>query len=530
MDIESLDPPIKDYILAFKSEADAKIQTLEKQVALLLEELRLERHTRFGRSSEQLLHEQVLPFSEGEQVSVDPSPSADESVTVAEHVRRKGGRKPLAADLPRVESLFDIDEADKLCACGSKRTKIGEERCEKLHHIPEKYFVEVQVRPYYACKKCDGSSDDHASPIRVAKVPASIIPKGIATADLLASIIVNKFCDHLPFHRQEQRLSRMGVSISRTDMANWTIKAGRAVQPIFEVLCERQRLGAVINMDETPVTVMGEEGKSNSSKSYIWLMRGGPPNTPIITYHYRTSHAASEARQLLAGFSGFLQTDGLDSYPPAIAGMPIIHVGCWAHARRRFHEADKASPKAGIGKAGLDWIWRLYAIERDLRKDLNEGKFSREQFKRDRIEKTDPVFRDFKAWLLTESLKVLPSGLAGKAISYALGQWDTLVRYTAHADLTPDNNAAENGIRPFVLGRKNWMICGSPDGATYASLFYSLIETAKANEIDPFNYLMTLFHFAPSTKSATEWARLLPLKGTYNPPGPVTIPIPPGLF
>jgi transposase len=211
VDIESLDPPIKDYFLAFKSEADAKIQTLEKHVALLLEELRLARHTRFGRSSEQLLHEQVLPFSEGEQVSVDPSPSADESVVVAEHTRKKGGRKPLAADLPRVESLFDIDEADKLCACGSMRTKIGEERCEKLHHIPEKYFVEVQVRPYYACKKCDGSSDDHASPIRVAKVPATIIPKGIATADLLASIIVNKFCDHLPFHRQEQRLSRMGV-------------------------------------------------------------------------------------------------------------------------------------------------------------------------------------------------------------------------------------------------------------------------------------------------------------------------------
>ena len=530
MDIESLDPPIKEYFLAFKSETEAKIQMLEKHVSLLLEELRLARHTRFGRSSEQLLHAQGLPFPEGEQASVDPALSADESVMVAEHTRRKGGRKPLAADLPRVESLFDIDEADKLCACGATLTKIGEERCEKLHHIPEKYFVEVQVRPYYACKKCDGSSDENASPIRVAKTPSTIIPKGIATADLLASIIVNKFCDHLPFHRQEQRLSRMGVSISRTDMANWTIKAGRAVQPAFALLCERQRAGQVINMDETPVTVMGEEGKSNSAKSYIWLMRGGPPDTPIITYHYRTSHAAAEARLLLGDFSGFLQTDGLDSYPPAIAGMPIIHVGCWAHARRRFHEADKASPKAGIGKEGLDWIWRLYAIERELRNDLKEGKLSCEQFKRDRIDRTNPVFKSFKEWLLAESGKVLPSGLAGKAISYTLGQWDSLIRYPEHADLTPDNNAAENSIRPFVLGRKNWMIYGSPDGATYASLFYSLIETAKANEIDPFNYLMTLFYFAPSINAATEWTRLLPLKGMYNPPGPVTIPVPPGLF
>ena len=451
MDIESLDPPIKDYFLAFKSEADAKIQTLEKHVALLLEELRLARHARFGRSSEQKPYEQSLPFFEGEQASLAPTPSLEESVIVAEHRRKKGGRKPLAAELPRVESVFDIDEADKRCACGSMRTKIGEERCEKLHHIPEKYFVEVQVRPYYVCKKCNGSSDTLASPIRVAQPPAGIIPKGIATADLLASIVVNKFCDHLPFHRQEQRLSRMGVSISRTDMANWTIKAGRTVQPIFDLLCERQRLGAVINMDETPVTVMGEEGKSNSSKSYIWLMRGGKPDTPIITYHYRTSHAASEARLMLQGFSGFLQTDGLDSYPPAITGMPIIHVGCWAHARRRFFEADKASPKAGIGKAGLDWIWRLYAIERELRKNLKEGKLTHEQFKRDRIGRTDLVFKDFKAWLLQESLKVLPSGLAGKAISYTLGQWDSLIRYTAHADLTPDNNAAENGISPLSL-------------------------------------------------------------------------------
>jgi len=530
VEIENLDASIKDYFLAFKSETDAKIQMLEKHVAVLLEELRLARHTRFGRSSEQNLYGQILPFTDGEVVSVDPAPSADGSMTVAGHTRKKGGRKPLAADLPRVESLFDIDEADKQCACGAMRTKIGEERCEKLHHIPEKYFVEVQVRPYYACKKCDGSSDRHASPIRIATTPAAIIPKGIATADLLASIIVNKFCDHLPFHRQEQRLSRMGVSISRTDMANWTIKAGRAVQPVFDLLCERQRAGQVINMDETPVTVMGEEGKSNSSKSYIWLMRGGPPDTPIITYHYRMSHAATEARLLLGGFSGFLQTDGLDSYPPAIAGMPIIHVGCWAHARRRFHEADKASPKAGIGKEGLNWIWRLYAIERELRKELKDGRITREQFKRDRIGQTDSVFKGLKEWLLAESGKVLPSGLAGKAISYTLGQWDNLIRYTAHADLTPDNNAAENGIRPFVLGRKNWMICGSPDGAACASLFYSLIETAKANEIDPFNYLMTLFHFAPSTKSATEWPRLLPLKETYNPPGPVTLPVPPGLF
>jgi transposase len=530
MDLESADEDVRTYIRALKSESDARIHALEQQVALLLEELSLARHKRFGRSSEHQDSGPSLPFFSDELLAQSPSPTVDETVMVAEHERKKSGRKKLDPDLPRVETVIDISDEEKVCACGAPLVRIGTEKCEKLHHIPEKYFVEVIVRPYYACKNCEGYEDPQKSPIRVAPVPPAIIPKGFATADLLASIAVNKFCDHLPFYRQEQRLSRMGVSISRTDMASWMIKAGNAVLPLIGMLHARQKQGDVINMDETPVTVMGEEGKANSAKSYMWLMRGGPPDAPCITYHYRVSRGAGEAKALLQGFSGYLQTDGCDSYPAAIAGTPIVHVGCWAHARRRFFDAAKASPDSGVGVDGVAWIKKLYGIERVLRRSRDEGKISAQEFKRRRSEEVSPVLSAFHAWLLGESEKVLPSSLAGKAISYTLGQWKQLIRYIDHADLTPDNNAAENAIRPFVLGRKNWMICGSPDGAAIACLFYSLIETAKANGINPFSYLMTLFYFAPLVRDERDWARLLPLKGVYDPPGPISISVPTGLF
>ncbi len=352
----------------------------------------------------------------------------------------------------------------------------------------------------------------------------------MATPDLIASIAVNTFCDHLPFYRQEQRLARISVSISRNDMANWIIQAAHAVRPVFERLLARSRESEIINMDRTSLTVMGEPGKANASKSYMWLMRAGPPDAPMITYHDRPSHRADEARSLLGGFSGFLQTDGLEVYPAAIAGSSITHVGCWAHARRKFHEALKAVPASETAKAGMAWIGQLYAVERDLRKRLTEGAIDRKTFLEERLSQVEPILDDFKRWLDTETLSVLPSSLAGKAISYTLGQWEKLIRYRAHADLTPDNNLAENAIRPFVLGRKNWLICGSPEGATASCVIYSLIETAKANGLNVFDFLVSLFHYAPFAKSDKDWDSLLPFKKSFELLPGHTINVPTGLY
>jgi len=429
----------------------------------------------------------------------------------------------------RVTTVIDIPESEKLCACGTHLVKIGEERCEKLHHVIEKYFVEVFVRPYWACKNCEGSGDEGRSPVRVAPMPPMIIPKGMATPDLIASIVVNKFCDHLPFYRQEKRLARHGVSISRTDMANWAIKAAQAVERVFDLLQARVKRSDIINMDETSMTVMGEEGKANAAKSYMWLMRGGPPDAQAITYHYRPSHGAQEARELLEGFHGILQTDGLEVYPGAIAGTDIRHAGCWAQARRYFFDASKASPQSETARGGLAWIGKLYSIERALRKNLGDGALPRDAFKAEREKLVQPLLDEFKKWLLSEAEKVLPSSLAGKAISYTLGQWEKLIRYVAHPDLTPDNNAAENAIRPFVLGRKNWLICGSPEGARCSCILYSLIETAKANGLNVYSYLTTLFHFAPMAKTDKDWERLLPFKKAFDLKEGYTFTLPPGL-
>jgi len=529
VNIECLDAPVREYILSIKAEADTKIHSLEKQVAFLTEQMSLMRYKRFGRSSEELPTVPSLPFFADETKPIPP-PSVDDTITVPAHKRKKPGRKPIDPRLPRVTTLIDVPEEEKTCGCGAKLVKIGEERCEKLHHIVEKYFVEVIVRPYWACKACEGSGDEGKKPVRIAPMPPSIIPKGMATPDLIASIAVNKFCDHLPFYRQEQRLSRMGISISRNDMANWIITAARTVRPVFDLMISRLRRGEIINMDETPVTVMGEEGKANTAKSYMWLMRGGPPDEPVITYHYRPSRKASEARDLLAGFSGILQTDGLDVYPSAIAGTAIRHVGCWAHARRGFFEASKANPQSETAREGVDWIGQLYGIERTLRKRIEERTLDTDTFKQERIRLVQPIFDDFRKWLAIEAERVLPSSLTGKAISYTLGQWEKLIRYIDHADLTPDNNCAENAIRPFVLGRKNWMICGSPDGAECSCLMYSLVETAKANGLNVFSYLSTLFHYAPMAKTEKDWIKLLPFKNAFRATTGYRIPVPEGLL
>jgi transposase len=528
VNIECLDEPIRDYILTAKAEADAKISTLEKQIAFLTEQISLMRYKRFGTSSEALPHEMSLPFFENENVPVAPAATED-SIKVPAHERKKPGRKPLDPRLPRVTTVIDIPESEKLCGCGAHLVKIGEERCEKLHHIIEKYFVEVFVRPYWACKKCEGSGDEGKSPVRVAPMPPMIIPKGMATPDLISSIVVNKICDHIPFYRQEQRLSRHGISISRTDMANWTIQAAQAVVRVFDLLQSRVKRSAIINMDETSMTVMGEEGKANAAKSYMWLMRGGPPDAPVITYHYRPSHGAREARELLEGFHGILQTDGLEVYPAAIAGTNIRHVGCWAHARRYFFDASKANPQSETARGGLAWIGKLYSIERSLRKKIEDGVLRRDAFKTEREKLVHPILDDFKKWLLAEAEKVLPSSLAGKAVSYTFGQWEKLARYVDHADLTPDNNAAENAIRPFVLGRKNWMICGSPEGARCTCILYSLAETAKENGLNVYSYFATLFHFAPLAKTNKDWERLLPFKNAFNLKEGYTFTLPPGL-
>jgi transposase len=245
-----------------------------------------------------------------------------------------------------------------------------------------------------------------------------------------------------------------------------------------------------------------------------WLARGGPRETPIVLYEYHKSRAAVNAHDFLEGYKGYLQTDGYKGYDTALKDMSdIIHVGCFAHARRKFFEASKAAKKTGSALEGMKYIQKLYSVEDELRKQNLDD----EVFLEERKEQVLPLLDKFKAWLDRRTKEVVPSSALGKAINYTLEQWPKLAAYLESPYLTPDNNACENAIRPFVLGRKNWLFCQSPAGAESSCGMYSLIETAKENGVEPYEYLTMIFDKAPLAQTAQDWEALLP----WNCPSPL---------
>ena len=514
--LQALPAQARGYIETLERETDelraghqalsGRLANLESRYDHLKEEYRLLIYKRFARSAEQVDPSQEELFAEAESESCEEEQS-DELIEIAAHSRNKRGRKPLEENLPRVEIVHDIPEEEKHCACGHELVRIGEESSERLQVIPEQIWVERHIRPKYACKKCEGSGDEEKPAVRIAPTPPSILPGSILTPGLLAFILVNKFCDHLPFYRQEKRFERLGMHISRQDMSNWTIAAAKRIMPLIELFRELIRAGPVVQMDETPVQVLKEPGRENTQKSFMWLAQGGAHGSPVCLYHYEQTRGAGYVRDLLSGYEGYLQADGYQAYEKIAAeNVGINLVGCWAHARRKFFEAAKGSKKSGAAHEAMGKIKKLYRLEQELRgQDLSD-----EQFLKARREQVEPLLTDLKAWLTKKSQTVVPGTLLGKAVGYTLKQWDPLVRYLDHAVLTPDNNAAENAIRPFVVGRKNWLFNGSPRGADFSCAIYSVIETAKQNGMNPYAYLHHIFSEAPKITTPDQWHALLP--------------------
>ncbi|MCL2879623.1 MAG: IS66 family transposase [Treponema sp.] len=500
----STDPQFLPYI--------QHIKRLENEIEILKEQVNILLLKRFGRSSEQYDPSQQPLFTE-EAEAGSPPETKNEKQEVKSYIRHKAGRKAIDPKIERREKIIDIPEDEKMCACGHGMVRIGEETSEKLHIEQPVIYVEKTVRPKYACRHCEGTEDEGRPAVRIAPVPPSIIPRSIASASLLSYIMIQKYQDHIPFHRQEAQFLRIGADVSRQDMSNWQQNVYAFLEPLYSILKKTIKTGPVMRMDETTAQVMGEEGRDDTRTSYIWLAKGGPPGKVVVLYEYRATHEAKHAKELLEGFSGYLQTDGNESYDTAVKGMPgIIHVGCLAHVRRKFYEASKAAKKPQSAEEGLKFIRRLYEIENDLR----EKKYGGEQFLAERRELAGPVLADFYKWLNKRSNEILPSGLLGKAVGYALNQWGKVIRYLESPYLTPDNNASENAIRPYVLGRKNYMFHMSPEGASSSCGMYTLIETAKQNGVEPSKYLRELFEKAPYAKSAEDWEKLLPWN-IFNP-------------
>lgn len=481
----------------------------EKENELLREQIHLLQAQMFGKKSEK-----GSVDSNAAQLSLFDMPepeieAEEEEVEVPSHKRKKPGRKKLPDALPRVEIVHDIDENLKTCGCGASLVRIGEDISEKLDVIPAVIRVIRHIRPKYACKQCEGIETE-GSVVKIAPVPKQIIAKSIATAGLLAYILTSKFCDALPFYRQERQFERIGAEISRSNMCNWAMKAATACGPVLSILQQEIRSGPLINIDETTVQVLHEPGRAASTKSYMWVCRGGTPHRPGLIYHYAPSRSAEIAKTLLDGYSGVVQTDGYVGYNFLDHVDGIHHAACLAHARRKFTDAQKArgkNPKPGSIDVALSYIRKIYAVESEAkRKGLSEA-----QLLRLRQEKAKPIFDDFFKWLSIKSLQVVPKSLLGKAVNYTLNQWKRLLVYLDHPVMTPDNNPAENAIRPFVIGRKNWLFSGTPEGAKASADLYSLIETAKANKLEPYKYLRYLFEKIPFAESGEDFKALLPM-------------------
>ena len=521
LDTNIQDPTIRDYILQLQTKYEHQIHTKNEIIANLLEYqskyLQIKErydllvYRKFMRSAEQLPADEKQPLlfaSEGKETEAVQKEEEQEKTVVASHSRKKPGRKPLDPSLPREEIIIDIPEDEKTCACGAFLTRIGEESSEKLEIIPERIVVKKTIRPKYACRHCEGTEDEEHGAVRIAQVQPSIIPRSIASASLVSWIFTHKFEDHLPYYRQEKQFERIGVVISRQDMCNWQQQAYENLTPLFALLKETVKSGPVIQMDETPVQVIREEGRDYTQKSYMWLALGGLPGKKVVWYEYHPTRAAYNAKAFLEGYRGYLQTDGYPGYDTATEGnSAIIHVGCFAHARRKFFEAAKAVKKGQSAQEGIKHIRKLYLLEDELR---SQG-LKDEEFLTQRKARAGPILEAFRAWLLKRKDEVPSSLLLGKAIAYSLGQWDKMTAYLESPYLTPDNNACENAIRPFVLGRKNWLFSQSPKGAESSCGIYTLIETAKQNGLIPAHYLTALFEKAPLASSPEGWEKLLPL-------------------
>ena len=479
----------------------ARNEQLSTQVVLLQEQLNIALAKRFASRSEQISADQIRLFDEAESTTdVVDVLDAEDSVTVSSHRRKTGGRKPLPERLPRIEIIHELPESERRCEHDGQWLKeINEVVSEQLDIVPATIRVLRHIRKQYAC--------DCGRCIKTAPLPVQPIPKSMASPGLLAHITVSKYQDALPLYRQETILNRIGIELGRATLASWMIKVGVLVQPLINLMRDRLLEYDIAQMDETPVQVLKEEGRPAQSKSYLWVQRGGPPDGRVILYDYDPSRGGAVPQRLLAGYAGYLQTDGYEGYNAVVATQGLKSLGCMAHARRRFDEAVKAQGKhKRRGKAwrGLSLIRKLYRIEKAARGLTPDARYAY------RREHARPVLDEIRAWLDVALAQVPPKNATGKALHYLHTQWDKLTRYLDDGRLEIDNNRCENAIRPFVMGRKVWLFSDSVAGVNASANLYSLIETAKAHGLEPYAYLREVFTKLPAATSVETIEALLP--------------------
>jgi len=492
----------------------AEYESLKQQIAWLMEQLKLSKRRQFGASSEKSEYDQISIFNEAECAA--DSFAEEPDIEEVKAYRRKKSRSAidrLRPDLPVEIIEHELPEDERLCPdCGSSLHVMGRETREELKLIPAQAAILRHVRSVYACRDCEKNAE-HAVIVK-AEMPEPVIKGSFASPEAVAHIMTQKFVMSVPLYRQEQEWERNGINLSRQTMSNWLIRCvGDWLKPIYDRL--RQLLSAreVLHADETTVQVLHEPGRAAQSKSTMWLYRtGSDTKHPIVLYEYQLSRSGDHPVEFLRDFKGYLHTDGWDEYHRKLPDK-IQVVGCWAHCRRKFDEALKAllekDREGSESLRGKQFCDRLFALERAYATLPVDDNFKARHLAR--LEKSKPVMEAFFAWSAERAtIDVLPKSLLGLAVRYALNQRLWMERVLLDGRLELSNNRAERSIKPFVIGRKNWLFNNTPKGATASAMIYSIVETAKENGMNPYDYLVHVFRAAPNLPAGSAIDSLLP--------------------
>lgn len=495
--------------LKAKARSDAHLIELQKrEIDHLADLVTFFRATRYAAKSEAGHSGQRELFNEAEHSAAPDGEEVEFEVGGQESkektTKKRPKRKPIPAIFKRVDRILDLPEEQKFCAhLGTSLRKVGEEISEKIDIVPASIQVIRTIRPKYACSCGFDDCKFHIAPVE-----PQAIPKGNASAGFLAYIATAKYSDHCPLNRQEEILQRAGIDLPRSTLASWMIKCGNLVTPLINLLRDKILESPLVFCDETHVQVLKGTQKKATSKSFMWVQaKWGGIGDRYVLYNFDPTRKASVAARLFDGYQGYVHADGYEGYSHLDNIPGITLVGDWVHVRRKFKDvikASKVSEKAQLAQKGLDYIAALYKVESEIESLDNSDKL------RIRSEKTRPIVSAMKLWADEQIGKTPPKSLIFKALNYFINQWPKLCYFIDDPIVGPDTNVVENAIRPFALGRRNWMFSDTVRGAEASANLFSLVITAKSNDIDPYEYLKFVFTELPKAKTVEDIERLLP--------------------
>ncbi len=527
------------------------------EIAHLNEQLAIKRAREFAARSEKssrINREQnLLPF-DLENLDCENSVAEEKEVLTEESEvkvaaeeskkskKSNAGRKlasKINSNLARRRYVITLPEAERICdKCGTQMKKVRVQVSERVVHVPGYEYIEVVEKEVYECPNCVNDDD---TPVTKIASDKRIIERSIATPELWAHVFMGKYQRHTPFYCQEECYNWQGINLSRQNMCSWQQKVYKALLPLENQCRQELKKGKYLQMDETPLEVMKvnedevrseywdeerhrkkeseKEKPETQKKCYMWVVRGGEEGHPVHLYNFKWTRSGKNVLEFLEGFTGcVLQSDGYSGYDSAVdfwnenhPEHKITHSNCNIHARRYFADAVKATGSK-TAKEAVKIYEEIFTAENKLRDLFKDKKISEVDFLRLRKEKVKPIFDRFHSWLLEkhEAAAILNSSKTTEAINYCLKRWDKLTNYLDYSFLTPDTNAAERAVKPFVMARKNFLFSGSGIGARSTCFIFTLIESAKANNKNPQDYLRCLFEKAPYALSEKDWQKLLP--------------------